>query len=553
MFSSGTNTVRSVYLPPEAAPLNSEPTVGPMDTSLAVAGMEKSFSSSPAMEAGRTIDLSGDQGARRWSLLNQNPEVFGKDIYQTSCQGNTNFLGSNTTRRHGPEGNQGQPYIYQRASGMIIQRGSQAIHPNKPIQSLPEKFPAQKQEQRAHPSLSNAPQTKAEQQRLAYQKLPQTNMEDTVPSPLVEPVKLEDLVLRILYEATNSTERDDGLLKEPRRSKNLITLTKGGALKASQAISSLIRQSTGSDCTVQRRVHPGFISNAKVCPKCNYAVARDCDLRKHMKRHEKPYGCTYPNCHKRFGAKSDWKRHENSQHFQPEAFRCAKPSLSTLGSACSRHFFRIQEFEGHLRTDHRICDPEQLNDQVTKCTIGKNCQGRFWCGFCKVVIELKERRNAAWDERFDHIAQHFEKERKNIDEWVCVEENKTKKELLKEMDRYVLDDEEERDVDAIGEVDDDVMTVPANMMPDQTSIARNQGPPTRQAPASQDMASKKRKRADGETPYAVKKRITTRFKLCVRRPISARLSLLTLAVSMLRRPLASAFEFIVHVMFASFM
>jgi hypothetical protein len=32
-----------------------------------------------------------------------------------------------------------------------------------------------------------------------------------------------------------------------------------------------------------------------------------CEWKKHIKaRHAKPYGCAYPKCHKRFGAKSDW-------------------------------------------------------------------------------------------------------------------------------------------------------------------------------------------------------------------------------------------------------
>ena len=76
-------------------------------------------------------------------------------------------------------------------------------------------------------------------------------------------------------------------------------------------------------------------------------------------------------------------------------------------------------------------------------------------------MQLKERRNAAWDERFDHIARHFEKERRNIDDWICAEENRPKKELLEEKKkRDYFDDEDERDkdgdVDATGDVDDDV-------------------------------------------------------------------------------------------------
>jgi hypothetical protein len=78
---------------------------------------------------------------------------------------------------------------------------------------------------------------------------------------------------------------------------------------------------------------------------------------------------------------------------------------------------------------------------------------------CKRVVPLEERRNAAWDERFDHIARHFEREKRSIDEWICAEENQPKKILLEEkMKRDFFDDEDERekegDVDAAGDDDD---------------------------------------------------------------------------------------------------
>jgi hypothetical protein len=74
-------------------------------------------------------------------------------------------------------------------------------------------------------------------------------------------------------------------------------------------------------------------------------------------------------------------------------------------------------------------------------------------------VPLEERRNAAWDERFDHIARHFEREKRSIDEWICAEENQPKKILLEEkMKRDFFDDEDERekegDVDAAGDDDD---------------------------------------------------------------------------------------------------
>ncbi|EMD93883.1 hypothetical protein COCHEDRAFT_1020074 [Bipolaris maydis C5] len=208
-------------------------------------------------------------------------------------------------------------------------------------------------------------------------------------------------------------------------------------------ILKFITQSTDVAQAVPCKAEKSQTTGLRVCPRpgCGYAVNRDCDLRKHMKRHEKPYGCTYPRCHKRFGAKSDWKRHENSQHFQPEVFRCAF-ELSP-GAICGVYSPQKEAFEIHSKT-HGVSSPEAAELLNTRSKIGKNCQGSFWCGFCKAIIELKTKLNAAWDERFDHIAEHLEQDnnKKSIEEWICVEQNKTKKELLEERMRNDDEDEE---------------------------------------------------------------------------------------------------------------
>lgn len=92
-----------------------------------------------------------------------------------------------------------------------------------------------------------------------------------------------------------------------------------------------------------------------------------------MKRHDRPYGCTFSTCNKAFGSKGDWKRHENSQHISRKTVRA---------------------------------------DEV---------KGDFWCGFCAKLIDFKEGR-VAWDERFDHIDDHFMGRRglpkQGIQDWV---------------------------------------------------------------------------------------------------------------------------------------
>ena len=161
------------------------------------------------------------------------------------------------------------------------------------------------------------------------------------------------------------------------------------------------------------------------CEECGTLIARPCDLRKHKKRHTRPYGCTYPQCHKTFGAKSDWKRHETSQHFQLESFRCRERKPST-DAVCGALFYRPKQFECHLIEEHKITDRRQIEGGLEECKIGSNNQFQFWCGFCQRLIKLRKERNEAWDERFDHIDGHFSKEGKKIEEWSCVETQKTK-------------------------------------------------------------------------------------------------------------------------------
>ena len=83
-----------------------------------------------------------------------------------------------------------------------------------------------------------------------------------------------------------------------------------------------------------------------------------------MKRHTRPYGCTACECDKRFGSRSDWKRHEETVH----------PN------------------HGHGN-------------------------GVFWCGFCSdhVLMWDSGQRGEA---RLRHIGDHFDKEKADIDQWI---------------------------------------------------------------------------------------------------------------------------------------
>src|ERR1700710_1919549 len=137
-----------------------------------------------------------------------------------------------------------------------------------------------------------------------------------------------------------------------------------------------------------------------------YSHAALITSRKHMKRHSRPYGCTFPACNnKTFGSKNDWKRHENSQHFHLESWRCDEQKPE--GGVCAKVCYRKQTFTDHLQKDHSISNGDDLVAKAQSCHIGRNSQARFWCGFCVKLIDLKKKSVEAWAERFDHIDDHF--------------------------------------------------------------------------------------------------------------------------------------------------
>ncbi|ROV96243.1 hypothetical protein VMCG_07671 [Cytospora schulzeri] len=155
-------------------------------------------------------------------------------------------------------------------------------------------------------------------------------------------------------------------------------------------------------------------------PNCGKVFPRPCELKKHQKRHEKPYGCTYPKCSKRFGSKNDWKRHENSQHHQLELWKCSEQSKTDPNEPCARACHRREQFKIHLSRDHDIGDPAMVDLKLDSCRVGRNCESRFWCGFCKKVVEIREGGLKAWMERFNHIDDHFSgrhSAKMSISEW----------------------------------------------------------------------------------------------------------------------------------------
>ncbi|KAH8800886.1 hypothetical protein F5884DRAFT_741399 [Xylogone sp. PMI_703] len=166
--------------------------------------------------------------------------------------------------------------------------------------------------------------------------------------------------------------------------------------------------------------NPSLTSSKKSwCRICGKYQGRPSELRKHMQRHERPWGCTFRDCSREFGSKNDWKRHEISQHFQHETWRCDEQR--TEGGDCAKLSQKRKTFAEHLKTTHQISDEEVVNTKAERCRIGSNGQTRFWCGFCRKLLDLKKRGHYAWTERFDHIDDHFigrnKWKKRNIQEW----------------------------------------------------------------------------------------------------------------------------------------
>jgi len=77
---------------------------------------------------------------------------------------------------------------------------------------------------------------------------------------------------------------------------------------------------------------------------------------------------------------------------------------------------------------HQIDEDKVITSKLDECRIGRNCQTRFWCGFCRKLIDLKKRGLDAWTERFDHIDDHFMGRKglevQRIRDWVNVDGKK---------------------------------------------------------------------------------------------------------------------------------
>ncbi|KAJ5092191.1 hypothetical protein NUU61_007061 [Penicillium alfredii] len=144
------------------------------------------------------------------------------------------------------------------------------------------------------------------------------------------------------------------------------------------------------------------------CESCPKLTRLRCEMKKHQKRHERPYGCTFPHCSKSFGSKADWKRHESSQHLHIPSWFCTFHDVRT-DTSCERLFHCQQTFTQHLNQQHQVPEP-QVGVAVCTSRLDVGEQSHFWCGFCRQTVALRTLGPAALDERFNHIdIEHFKK------------------------------------------------------------------------------------------------------------------------------------------------
>jgi hypothetical protein len=60
----------------------------------------------------------------------------------------------------------------------------------------------------------------------------------------------------------------------------------------------------------------------------------------------------------------------------------------------------------HLQSVHSVGD-DMVNQHIREQRIGRNCQSRYWCGFCGKIVPLQKKGLEGANERFDHIGGHF--------------------------------------------------------------------------------------------------------------------------------------------------
>ncbi|PQE19489.1 homeobox meis protein [Rutstroemia sp. NJR-2017a WRK4] len=181
-------------------------------------------------------------------------------------------------------------------------------------------------------------------------------------------------------------------------------------------------------------------ANSKPKPSVNLYMKKLPELPKKADKTQGKYCCTA--CHMPFSCKGDWKRHEGSQcepqklwycMFQDAAVQIQHTWYCIL---CNDSYRDRESISQHLVMQHKIhlCVKKELDERSFRrkdklkdhlrkvhglaegCTDWEKWhqdvpRKRAWgCGFCGVWF-------INWNERLDHIAEHYEKQQLSISQW----------------------------------------------------------------------------------------------------------------------------------------
>lgn len=103
----------------------------------------------------------------------------------------------------------------------------------------------------------------------------------------------------------------------------------------------------------------------------------------------------------------------------------------TTEQQCAEVFNDWPHFSSHLTSAHGVHDQE-LHALKDSNRIGRNHQRTFWCGFCREIKVLAKAGRKAWDERFDHIGEHFVQHGRPIRDWVSPQGHRSKGQMRSE-------------------------------------------------------------------------------------------------------------------------
>lgn len=250
-------------------------------------------------------------------------------------------------------------------------------------------------------------------QRLTVNVFPPENEIDTTPETAVG--KIMDEINTFLTEYNSHSDNDTASMSQEdvisfvRSSlRSFPTTTISGGNCSARSLTAPAPSSTSpTDKKDLDKEKPQFPCPVEGCDKVK---ARRSELRKHMARHEKPYGCTSDGCDKTFGSKNDWKRHEQTQHEQPECWLCVD---------CHEVFYYCQDnYIQHMRDAHPMYQSQDGRYNARHFQIAANYQGHYWCGFCNQIMRHDKHGVDAVNARFNHIGDHFTKDKKTAKTWI---------------------------------------------------------------------------------------------------------------------------------------